>query len=120
MNYPWIDDYCLSKKGAIKEFKAEWDAFRFMVGDKMFGMICEDKKGTKLFTLKCDPAFGEALRAEFGDITPGYYMNKLHWNSLHLEGVVPDEILKQMIDNSCDLVFKSLTKKMQNEITEND
>jgi predicted DNA-binding protein (MmcQ/YjbR family) len=50
------------------------------------------------------------------DIVAGYYMNKEHWNSLYLEGNVPDDILKQMIDMSYELVIGKLTKKAFNEI----
>ena len=56
--------------------------------------------------------FGE----QYQDIVPGYYMNKEHWNSLYLDGDVPGNILKQMIDMSYDLVAEKLSKKMLKEI----
>ena len=118
MKYEWMDEYFLSKKGAAKDFKAEWNASRYLIGGKMFGMLGGDKYDKPIITLKCEPMFGEMLRKQYKDIVPGYYMNKVHWNSLYLEGDVPDEILKQMIDMSYALVFDSLTKKAQKEILE--
>lgn len=116
MKYPWIDEYCLSKQGAIKDFKVEWDATRYLIGGKMFVLQGGDKYGKAIITLKCDPPFGDMLRQQYEHIIPGYYMNKEHWNSVYLDGDVPDEILRDMIDMSYQLVFKSLTKKLQKEI----
>ncbi|NOQ23604.1 MAG: hypothetical protein GQ565_13275, partial [Candidatus Aegiribacteria sp.] len=61
----------------------------------------------------CDPLYGESLRKEYQHIAPGYYLNKEHWNSVNLDGDVPDEVLKQMIDMSYDLVVKTFSKKKQ-------
>ena len=62
-------------------------------------------------TLKCDPIFAEVLRNRYADIVPGYYMNKQHWNSLYLEGAVPDEGVKDMIDMAHRLVLEKLPPK---------
>lgn len=119
MRTDWIDAHLLSKKGAIKEFKAEWGVDRYMIGGKMFAMWGGDKEHRPILTLKCDPAFGELLRKAHTHIVPGYYMNKEHWNSVYLEGEVPEDVVQQMIDESYALIFGSLTKKMQKEILEN-
>lgn len=118
MKYEWMDEYCLSKKGAEKDFKAEWEAIRYLIGGKMFAMQGGDKDNKAIITLKCEPVFGQALRQQYEHIIPGYYMNKEHWNSVYLDGDVPDEILRQMIDMSYELVLKSLSKKAQKEIDE--
>lgn len=118
MNVEWMDAYLLSKKGAMKDFKLEWDATRYMVGDKMFAMQGGDKEHRSIITLKCEPPFGEILRKQYPDIIPGYYMNKEHWNSVYLDGNVPDEVVKQMMDESYALILGGLTKKMQKEILE--
>lgn len=120
MNYPWLDEYCLSKKGAEKDFKIEWNATRYLIGGKMFGMQGGDKVGKAIITLKCDPFLGENLRREYPDVVPGYYMNKVHWNSLYLDGNVPDDVLKQMIDNSYELVLKGLSKEARKRILDGD
>lgn len=118
MKYQWLNDYCLSKKAVEKEFKVEWDATRYLIGGKMFALQGGDKEGKAIITVKCDPLLGQALRAEHQHIIPGYYMNKEHWNSVYLDGDVPDEVLKQMIDMSYDLVLNSLSKKAIKEIME--
>jgi predicted DNA-binding protein (MmcQ/YjbR family) len=76
MKYQWLDGYCLSKSGAEKDFKEEWDATRYMVGGKMFALQGGDKYGKAIITLKLEPVHGEILRQQYEDIIPGYYMNK--------------------------------------------
>lgn len=116
MKYEWLDEYCKSKRGAVKDFKEEWDATRYLIGGKMFALQGNNSEQKAIITLKCDPLFGQLLRKQHPDITPGYYMNKEHWNSVYLEGNVPDDVLKQMIDMSYELVLQSLSKKLQKEI----
>lgn len=116
MGYEWIDEYCLSKKGVTKDFKIEWNATRYFVGGKMFAMQGGDKNEKPIFTLKLEPEFGESLRTEFTDIVPGYYMNKTHWNSLYLEGSIPDEVVRVMLDRSHQVVLSSLPKKVREQL----
>lgn len=117
MNYPWMDDYFLAKPGTEKDFKPKWDATRYMLRGKMYGMVGGDKYGKSIVTLKLEPEFGEFLRGQYEDIVPGYYMNKEHWNSLYLEGSVPDDVLRDMIDRSYRLILAALPKKTQKEIS---
>ncbi|SHJ90807.1 Predicted DNA-binding protein, MmcQ/YjbR family [Hathewaya proteolytica DSM 3090] len=116
MKYQWIDEYCLSKKGVEKDFKVEWNVTRYRIGEKMFAMQGGDKYNKSIITLKCEPSFGRALREQNENIVPGYYMNKEHWNSVYLDGDVPDDILKQMIDMSYELVLNSLSKKCRENL----
>ena len=116
MKYDWMDAYCLSKTGAEKEYKIEWDAVRYMVGDKMFVLTGCDKEGAPLITLKADPATGQMLRQQYKDIVPGYYMNKQHWNSVYVQGDVPDDVLRRMIDESYALVLGGLSAKKRREV----
>ena len=118
MKYSWMDEYCLSKRGVEKDFKPEWNATRYMIRGKMFAMQGGDKEGKPIFTMKLSPMDGQALRSQFKDIIPGYYMNKEHWNSLYLEGDVPDDIVKDMLDQSYEILLNSLSKKVQQEIRE--
>lgn len=118
MKYEWLDEYCLSKKGVEKDFKIEWDATRYLIAGKMFVMQGGDKNKKAIVTIKCEPTFGQLLRENYEHIIPGYYMNKEHWNSVYLEGDVPDDVLKQMIDMSYELVLNSLSKKKIREIME--
>lgn len=115
MKYPWLDDYCLKKKGCEKDYKEEWKAWRYMLAGKMFAMRGTDKEDMPIITLKLEPYYGIELRGSYKDIVPGYYMNKMHWNSVRLDGDVPDDLLKGMIDESYQILLNSLPKKLQKE-----
>jgi predicted DNA-binding protein (MmcQ/YjbR family) len=116
IKYEWLDEYCLSCIGATKDFKLEWNATRYLLAGKMFAMCGGDKDDKPIITLKLEPVFGDLLRQQYEHIVPGYYMNKEHWNSLYLDGDVPDDVLKTMIKESHHLILKSLSKKVQKEI----
>ncbi|MDR1344202.1 MAG: MmcQ/YjbR family DNA-binding protein, partial [Tannerellaceae bacterium] len=108
--------HCLSKKGGEEDYKKEWDAIRYTVRGKMFAMVANDAQGRGIISVKHLPEHGEDLRERYEDIVPGYYMNKEHWSSVFLDGNVPGMVLKAMIDESYELVFRSLGKKVQAEI----
>lgn len=118
MGYEWIDGYCMEKKGVTKDFQPAWNAARYFVGGKMFAMRGGDKYGKPIFTMKLDPQYSEFLRQQFSDIVPGYYSNKAHWSSLYLDGGVPDDIVRDMVDGAYQAAFKTLAKKVQREIEE--
>ncbi len=117
MKYLWIDAYLLAKPGVCKGLKPEWNWIRYMIGDKLFCAICLDDQNKPYYiTLKLEPARGDALRQMYPDILPGYYMNKTHWNSVKADGAVPDDLLRQMLDEAYSLVLSGLSKKKQLEI----
>ncbi|MDR2122754.1 MAG: MmcQ/YjbR family DNA-binding protein [Flavobacteriaceae bacterium] len=117
MRYDFIQAYCLAKKGAEEDWKEEWDAIRYSVCGKMFALVGNDREGKSVISVKHDPEYGEELREKYPvDIAPPYYLNKTHWSSLSLNGNVPEEVLKQMLDGSYELIFNSLSKKVRNEI----
>ncbi len=117
MRYDWMDEYLLGKKGVTKDFQADWNWIRYHVGGKMFAALCLNEAGSPVYiTLKLEPAEGEFWRGQYKDVIPGYYMNKLHWNSISPDGAVPDGILRDMLDKSYALVLGGLTKKKQREI----
>lgn len=118
MSFPWLDEYFLTKPGVTKDYQPDWEATRYFISDKMFGMLADNNKGIELITVKCEPLFGEYLRETYPDITPGYHMNKVHWNSVRMDGDTPEDVLKDMVDMSYGLVLESLTKKKQKEIVD--
>lgn len=119
MGYPWIDEYLKAMKGVSSDFKEEWNWTRYFIGNKMFVAVCKDEQGAdRLITLKLEPAEGEFLRNRYKDIIPGYYMNKVHWNSVKTEGNVPENLLKDLLEKSYYLVFSKLSKKQQKELSE--
>ena len=120
MNLEDYYEYCLSKKGVTEHFPFDKDTLVFKVGGKMFALssLAQWEKGEPSINLKCDPDRAQELRAEYNDIRPGFHMSKLHWNTITVNGELSNGFIKQLIDHSYDLVFKSLTKKLQTEIKE--
>jgi len=118
MNIQQFFEFCLSKKGVTEHFPFDEDTLVFKVGGKMFALSSLNnwEKGTPAVNLKCDPERSEELRANYNDIKPGFHMSKVHWNTIEINGDVSDKFLRELIDHSYDLVFKSLTKKLQAEI----
>lgn len=120
--YDWLDAFLLSMPGAERDFKVEWQWHRYLVGGKMFAAVCqpgpqyEDYDCRELVTLKCEPLLAEALRSEYPDIIPGFYMDKRNWNSVFLDGETPEDVLRNLCARSHNLVFSKLTKKAQREI----
>ena len=121
-HYTWLDEYLLSKSGAEKDFKEEWEWHRYLLRGKMFAAICtpdskhKEHRGREMVILKCDPILAELFRAEYEDVVPGFYCDKRNWNTVYLDGSVPDDVLKSMCDHSYESIFKKLTKKIQAEI----
>ncbi|MDE6915278.1 MAG: MmcQ/YjbR family DNA-binding protein [Lachnospiraceae bacterium] len=119
MRYTWIDAYLLAKTGVTKDLKKEWNWIRYQIGGKMFAAVCLDQHDVPYYiNLKLDPEEGAFLRTQYEDIVPGYYSNKVHWNSVKPDGAVPDELLKDLLDKSYQLVLGGLSKKKQREILE--
>ncbi len=115
--YSWLDEYLLEKAGVTKDLQRDWNWIRYQIGGKMFAAVClgEDNKPYYI-TLKLEPEEGDFLRQQYEDIIPGYYMNKTHWNSIKADGNVPDELLKDLLDKSYQLVLGGFSKKKQREI----
>lgn len=114
--YPWLADYLLSKTGVESDFKDEWGWTRFMIRGKMFAAFCADNTDNALITVKCEPDFNFILRNTYSDIIEGYYMNKVHWNSIKVNGNVPDDVVKDMCDRGYNLILNSFSKKARAEI----
>lgn len=127
MTRDWIDSHLQAKPGCTKDFKAEWQWQRYLVGGKMFAAaLCPGPEhdalyaGRNLLTLKCDPAWSEQLRSEHDGILPGFYADKRNWISVDIDSPVSDEMLRDLCDHSYNLVFAKLTKKLQREILSPD
>lgn len=120
MNLETYYEYCLSKKGVTEHFPFDEDTLVFKVGGKMFALssLLQWEKGNPHVNLKCDPERAQELRADYDAINPGFHMSKVHWNTIGVNKDVSDALLKELIDHSYELVFKSLTRKIQNEISE--
>lgn len=85
------------------------DVLVLRAGGKIFALV-GIKDPPFFVNLKCDPERAMELRAEYEAIRPGYHMNKVHWNSVYLDGDAPNELIRELIDHSYDLVVATLTK----------
>lgn len=112
MNVEEIREYCLTKKGATESFPFDETTLVFKV-IKMFCLLGLDDVRV---SLKNEPEKNVELRAHYPAIIPGYHLNKQHWNTIELDGSVPGQLIKEMIDESYDLIVKSLTKKQKEEL----
>src|SRR5437660_4077567 len=109
MDLAQLREYCLSKPRATEGTPFGPDVLVFKVGCKMFALAALDEVPTTV-NLKCDPDLALDLRDRYEQVTPGYHMNKKHWNTVEIETGIPDAELRKMIDHSYDLVVQSLPK----------
>ena len=108
-------NYCLQKKFVTEEFPFGEETLVFKVSGKMFALT--NIEDFERVNLKCDPHKAIELRERYEEILPGYHMNKKHWNTVQMNGSLPLKLIKEMIDDSYDLVVQSLPKKEQVKFT---
>jgi len=116
MNIEELRDYCLQKPGVTEGFPFGEQTLVLKVGEKIF-IIAGLDEGNR-FNAKCDPDRAVELREQYDEITPGYHMNKKHWNTIRMDGRLGAKLLREIIDHSYELVLASLPKKVQAEIKE--
>lgn len=112
-------EYCLSKPFVTEEFPFDKVTLVFKVDGKMFALTGLDAVDFKI-NLKCDPEKSITLRETYSVIAPGWHMNKKHWNTVLVDGSLPQKMLLELIDHSYNLVFDSLTKKRKVELLHNE
>ena len=111
MNIEDFRTYCLSKKGTTEELPFGPDTLVIKVCGKLFALFPIDEFNR--VNLKCDPELALTLRESFEAVISGYHMNKKHWNTVKIDGSIPDELLFSWVDHSYELVVNSLPKKVQ-------
>lgn len=108
MNIESFRAYCLTKPGAEETFPFGADTLVFKVRGKMFALTnVETFEGVNL---KVDPEYGAELRERYEFVIPAYHMNKKHWITVQVRTGVPVQLLKQLIDDSYNLVVSGLSK----------
>ncbi len=110
MNIEDCRNYCLSKKGSTESFPFDSQTLVFKVCGKMFALIGLERFPHSL-NLKCDPEYALNLRDNYDGVTPGYHMNKKHWNTVLLDSDVADHVICDLIDHSYDLVVSGLPQQ---------
>ena len=109
MKLETLRDYLLQKKSTTEEMPFGPEALVFKVAGKMFALVAWQETPLKI-SLKCDPMEALFLRDMYTAVTPGYHLNKRHWNTITLDGSVPEAELRRMIDDSYVLVVQGLKK----------
>lgn len=118
MDFEGFKNYCLSKKGVAETYPFDDKTTVFKVGSKMFALANKNSKPLSI-SLKCEPYLSQDLRREYTSITPGYHLNKLHWNTVQLDDSIEEVKVCWLIDLSYDLVYKGLKNSERIKISSN-
>jgi predicted DNA-binding protein (MmcQ/YjbR family) len=114
MNLAEFREHCAGFAGFSEDLPFDENTLAFRVGGKIFALMDVD-----LFVsvnLKCDPERAVELREQYPGITPGYHMNKRHWNTVLTDGSVPEKLLLELAEHSHALVMASLPKKVREQL----
>lgn len=106
---------CLALPGVTEDLPFGPEVLVFRVAGKIFALLALDSQPPTV-NLKCEPAKAIALREAYAAITPGYHMNKQHWNTLVLDGSLPASLVRRLIWHSYARIHASLPKKVQAEL----
>ncbi|MFG3316908.1 MmcQ/YjbR family DNA-binding protein [Streptomyces sp. NPDC048171] len=105
-----LRDFCLSFNASLEDFPFNPETSVFKVLGKMFAL--SSLNGHPLtVNLKCDPDEAVRLRGEYpGLVVPGWHMNKRHWNTVTADGGLPDRVVRELVEDSYDLVVAGLPR----------
>jgi len=101
-------DYCQRKKGSIEGFPFGSGTVVFKISGKIFAMA--DVLSFKSISLKCDPDKAVELRKQYPAVLLGYRLSKRHWNTILMDGSVPDKVIRSLIDHSYERVYSGLNR----------
>ena len=113
-----IDDwrgFCLSMPAAVEDMPFGPEVLVYKVAGKMFALLAWQDEPLSI-NLKCEPNLALSLRQQYASVTAGYHMNKKHWNTVLLDGAIDDELVKDWVRASYDLVYASLPKRVQQQM----
>ncbi len=114
MNAEEFRAFCINLPFVTESFPFDDTTLVFKVGGKMFALI--DVEQAISANLKYDPERAIELREKFNAVNPGYHMNKQHWNTITFNEDVSNDLLKELILHSYELIYSSLPKKLKNEL----
>ena len=104
-----LRDHCLSHLGTRETFPFGPETSAFKVADKIFALSRLAEAPLRV-SLKCEPRLAERLRAAHPAVIPGYHLNKRHWNTVLIDGSLPDGVICDLIEDSYDLVVSGLSR----------
>ncbi|MGE5288865.1 MAG: MmcQ/YjbR family DNA-binding protein [Micromonosporaceae bacterium] len=120
MSRSWQDRVvaeCVAKPGAVEDYPFGDNVAVFKVGGKMFAIVSLGPPPGGV-SLKSDPELAIELRAQYPAVTAGYHLNKRHWNTITLDGSVPEDELFELIGHSYDLVVATLTRAERRKLAD--
>lgn len=117
MTVEFARNYCLSKPGVTEEMPFGDTVLVYKVMGKIFALVPLDTTVIQM-NLKCKPEIAEELRERWTCVTPGYHMNKKHWNTIHNDPSLPHHLWLEWIDDSYRLVASALPKSLKKELEE--
>jgi predicted DNA-binding protein (MmcQ/YjbR family) len=107
-----IKRICLEQPAAQETFPFSAELSVFKVGGRMFALTALDARPLTI-SLKCVPEVAVKLRLEHAAVTPGYHLNKQHWNTVLIDGSMPDRLVEELIEDSYDLVRAKLPRAVR-------
>jgi predicted DNA-binding protein (MmcQ/YjbR family) len=110
-----LRDLCLAFPGAAETFPFGPQTSVFKVAGKMFALSQLAGRPLRV-SLKCEPLLAEQLRGVHSAVLPGYHLNKRHWNTVIIDGSLPDRIIEDMVEDSYDLVVSRLPQRQRNAL----
>ena len=106
---------CLAQPEAVEEFPFTPDHSVFKVAGKMFALSALKREPLQI-SVKCEPDLAEQFRASYEAVNAGWHLNKRHWNTVRLDGSLPDRMVREMIEDSYDLVVSGLPAVRRREL----
>ena len=116
MNLEQISDYASALAGVVEEQPFGPDVDVLKVGGKIFAILSPESS-PEAISLKCDPDLAIALRIRYPAVIPGYHLNKRLWNTVHLDGTVPDVEIFEMVTHSYEQVVAGLAKSVRQDLS---
>ena len=115
MDLATLRSYLLAKPGAFEDYPFGPQPLVVKVVGKMFALVTAGDRPLQI-SLKCEPVQAQFLRNAFPAVQPGYHLNKEHWNTVTLEGSIPEERVRAMIDDSYRLVVQGLSRAARHQL----
>ncbi|HWE33615.1 MAG TPA: MmcQ/YjbR family DNA-binding protein [Solirubrobacteraceae bacterium] len=105
-----LRSHCLTFPGSEETFPFGPQTSVFKVAGKMFALSRLRNEPLSI-SVKCEPQLAEQLREAHAAVIPGYHLNKRHWNTISIDGSLSDQMIRDMIEDSYDLVVSALPRK---------
>ena len=107
-----LRQWCLAQTGAVEDFPFGPEHSVFKVGGKIFAISALERTPLEV-SVKCEPELAVDLRESYDAIHAGYHLNKRHWNTITLDGSLSDQLVRDLVEDSYDLVASALPRRVR-------